>query len=297
MPILRFLFLSLPFFVFGQADITFSLPYQLDAPIRQLPVDDALKEISGLSMSPGEEYLIAIQDELGSLFYLNKQTGDIVKEVSFWKEGDYEGIELVGDDVYVVKNTGTLYRISNVGEEDQTVTKYNGFLNSDSNIEGLAYWPQEHQLLLACKAQADEKSSSSQQKCIYAFDLKSDEMIPAPFMEVKRSKVGDYLKHQHKCSGDCKICSVFDTNNKDFKMSPAAVAIHPVDEQIYILSASGNLLIILGVDGEMQHIVRLPKKLHHQPEGLCFDAEGNMYIANEQRKEHEANVVVYGYKP
>jgi len=296
MRILRILLISLPFFVFGQADTAFSLPYQLDTPVRQLKVDDALKEISGLSMSPNEEFLIAIQDELGSLFYLDKQTGEIVKEVSFWKEGDYEGIELVGDDIYVVKNTGTLYCISNAGKEDQEVTKYNGFLSSDDNIEGLTYWPQENKLLLASKAQAHPKSDGCQQRAIYAFDLDSAEMIPTPFMEMKRSKVDHYMEYEHHCSGECKICSLFDEDKNDFKLSPAAVAIHPIDEQVYILSANGNLLIVVSMNGEIQLITKLPKKLHRQPEGLCFDAAGNMYISNEERKEHEANVVVYTYE-
>ncbi len=295
MLILRILFISLPFFVFGQAGASFSIPYQLDAPVRQLKVDDALKEISGLSMSPNETFLIAIQDELGSLFYLDKQTGDIVKEVPFWKEGDYEGIELVGDDIYVVKNTGTLYCISNAGEANQEVTKYNGFLNSDDNIEGLAYWPQGNKLLLASKAQAHPKSDGCQQKVIYAFDLDSTKIIPTPFMKLKRSNVDRYMEHKHHCSSSCKICSLFDEDKDDFKLSPAAIAIHPIDEQIYVLSANGNLLIIVSMDGEIQLITKLPKKLHHQPEGLCFDAVGNMYISNEQRKEHQANVVVYVY--
>jgi len=90
-----------------------------------------------------------------------------------------------------------------------------------------------------------------------------------------------------------KICGLVDEAQEKVDFSPAAVAIHPVSEQLYVLSAKANLLFVINLQGDILHIAKLPKKRHHQPEGICFDQQGNMYISNEARKEHKANVVTY----
>ena len=184
----------LPLLSFGQSTQGFSLPYRLDQPLRQLELNEELNEISGLSMSSREEYLLAIQDEKGSLFYLNKETGAISKTLRFWKDGDYEGVELAGENVFIVKSTGTLYQIKNAGQENQTVIKYNDFLTANNNIEGLTYWPKGNKLLLACKAQPGGQIDATKKKAIYAFDLDRNSFDSLPFMLIERSVIDQYLK-------------------------------------------------------------------------------------------------------
>lgn len=288
--------LSLPLLVCAQTNPTFVLPYDLDQPSRQLELDKVLDEISGLSMTNRKDELVAIQDELGSLFYLDKQTGEIKNEVSFWKDGDYEGIELVGNDIYVVKNTGTLYQIKNAGKKRQKVIKYNGFLDDDYNIEGLTYWPQQNKLLLACKAEGKAKAGDLQSKCIYAFDIKSKSFEDEPFLKVERPVIEDYLSSCIQGADHQKICSIFNVSEEEFKLRPAAIAIHPISEQVYVLSAKGNLLLVMDMSGQILHISKLPKKLHRQPEGISFDSKGELYISNEKRKDNDANIVVYAYE-
>ena len=295
MVIFKYSLLCLPFLVFGQENNDFILPYVLEAPVKQFELAKDLDEISGLSMDANEEYLIAVQDEKGSLFYLDKETGEIINEVAFWKEGDYEGVEIVGNDIFVVKNTGTLYQINFVDQDSQTVVKYNDFLNSDNNIEGLAYWPQENKLLLACKAKPGKEMDATQKKAIYSFDLEQKQFDTIPFLVVERSIISEYLTECSPGPNHLKICSLFDGKQEKFELSPAAVAIHPIHEQLYVLSAKANLLFVLSLKGEVLHIAKLPKSSHRQPEGICFDSEGNMYISNETRKEHKANVVVYDF--
>ena len=65
----------------------------------------------------------------------------------------------------------------------------------------------------------------------------------------------------------------------------------------YMTSAKGNLLLIIDRSGSILHIDKLPKSLHRQPEGLCFDEQGNLYISNEQKKDNEAVIHFYTYNP
>lgn len=283
---------------YGQEHHNHSDPYDWNNPAQSFTLDDEkLAEISGLSVEPTGNYLLAVQDELGELFLLDKTNGRIVQQIPFWKEGDYEGIEQVGDKIYVVKSTGTLYEISQAGTGEQTVEKYNGFLTSDNDIEGLSYWPQRQQLLLACKAQPGGELDPNRYKAIYAFDLSTKTFLTEPLVLLDREAVGAYLKECTPGPDHHKLCDIFDPEKEDFDLSPAALAVHPITGNFYLTSSKGNLLIVINTSGEILHIDKLPKDQHRQPEGLCFDLAGNLYISNEEKKDSPPVIHYYLYDP
>ena len=74
---------------------------------------ESLKEISGLGITSDLQHLVAVNDEEGIVFLINKLEGKVVKEINFWNEGDYEGLEVVGNDAYVIKSSGTIYQVKN----------------------------------------------------------------------------------------------------------------------------------------------------------------------------------------
>lgn len=273
-------------------------PYDWNNPAQSFILDEEkLAEISGLSVEPTGNYLLGVQDELGEVFLLDKTSGRIVQQIPFWKEGDYEGIEQVGNTIYVVKSTGTIYEISQPGTSGQTVEKYNGFLTSDNDIEGLSYWPQQQQLLLACKAQPGGELDPNRYKAIYAFDLITKTFLTKPLILLDREAVDTYLKDCKPGPDHHKLCDIFDREKEDFDLSPAALAVHPLTGNFYLTSSKGNLLIVINTAGEILHIDKLPKELHRQPEGLCFDAAGNLYISNEQKKDSPPVIHYYLYDP
>ena len=75
----------------------------------------------------------------------------MIEEIQFHKDGDYEGIEIVGDKVYVIKSTGTIYEVTNPGTKEQQRKKFNSFLSKENDVEGLAYDKKNNRLLVACK--------------------------------------------------------------------------------------------------------------------------------------------------
>jgi uncharacterized protein YjiK len=287
----------LSFSGWAQHELPFNWGYDLAQPTRSLVLDNELNEISGLSLSLDGRELLAVQDEDGELYFLDPQSGHINRQVNFWKEGDYEGIEQVGAAIYVVKSTGTLYEIQQVGTNEQTVEKYNGFLTSDNDIEGLAYWPQRHQLLLACKSSPGENMNPNRTKAIYAFDLLTHTFVPEPLLLLQRDSVDNYLHRCQQGPGYTKICSIFDPAKEDFDLSPAALAVHPLTGDFYLTSSKGNLLLVITARGEIRYIAKLPKELHRQPEGLSFDVQGNLYISNEQNDGLPPMIYYYPYNP
>ena len=46
-------------------------------------------------------------------------------------------------------------------------------------------------------------------------------------------------------------------------------------------SSVKKILMIFNEAGEIFHLEKLDKKIHPQPEGMTFDKDGTLYIANE----------------
>ena len=268
----------------------FKLPYQMDEPDLELELDKELDEISGLSWSPDGRYLVAVQDEKGHIYFINKYDGEIERECDFGPNDDYEGIETVGQEIYVVKSSGTLYRVEQWDGERTDAKKYNDFLNKSFNVEGLAYDHSGNRLLLACKGTGsmddDDESSGGigVDRAIYAFDLTTKKVFKKPAYVVNQRIIHDFLQTSPLLRKLEKINAFFAPDRPNFGFSPSGIAIHPLTTDLYILSSVGKLLVVLDCnDGSVKHIEQLDKDVHAQPEGIVFDEDGTLYISNEGR--------------
>ena len=83
---------------------------------------------------------------------------------------------------------------------------------------------------------------------------------------------------------------------KTSHLQPSATAIHPVLQKLFILSSASSQLIITDLDGKVEFVYVLSKRLFPQPEGLCFKANGDMYISNEGGTG-KATLLKFTYKP
>jgi uncharacterized protein YjiK len=257
MTILLFLFL-----VQACQDIyTTDIPYRLNTPDETFRLPGVLEEISGLSMGADGNTLLAVDDETGSVFVLDKNTGELLQEIPFWKDGDYEGIELVGEDVFVAKSNGNLYQIQNLGADSQTVVKHELPLDKSADVEGLAYEPENNRLLVACKGETAIPNA----RAIYALALETMVFDPEPVYVIYWDSVAAFLQ-----------------DVTELTFAPSGLAINPINERLYVLSSVGKrLLAIDRSTGKVVDVVKLKKKTHAQPEGICFDADGTLYISNE----------------
>jgi uncharacterized protein YjiK len=77
-----------------------SLPYDFENPSEKYIMPNKLKEISGLSYYKNNQ-LACVNDEEGKVFMYDFVKKEIVDKIPFGKDGDYEGIEVVGDEVFV----------------------------------------------------------------------------------------------------------------------------------------------------------------------------------------------------
>ena len=56
-------------------------PYSINQPNKVFKMPSPLKEISGLSLTKSGTQLVAVSDEFGYLYFINKESGEVEKEI------------------------------------------------------------------------------------------------------------------------------------------------------------------------------------------------------------------------
>lgn len=255
----------------------YELPYEFMNPVDRFELDDVLGEISGLSLI-GKENLAAIEDETGVVYILNKK-GKITRQYDFFPKGDFEGVEIVGDKVYVVKSNGDIYDIKNMGKDDQDLKIIETPLNKAANIEGLGFDKSNNRLLLAAKGKMAKDSTFS--RSVYGFDLKTEKLAEEPVFTIDLAQVQDYLNSGKPVKYLEKISEKLNPAEGGFTFAPSGIAVHPITKNYYLISSVGKMMMVISPKGDIIHIEKFKKKIHQQPEGICFEKDGTLWISNE----------------
>jgi len=253
-------------------------------PARVLTLPSSLREVSGLTLS-GDGRLFAHNDERGTVYQIDRSDGGMIKQFAVGKlrlREDLEGITIVGDTFYFASSKGDLFQFTEGGtRENVPFVQFKTALNAGNDVEGICYDPETETLLMACKDEPELRSSrtgaagraqmTGKVRTIYSFDLKTKILHPEPRFLIDLV----VLKNQYGVK----------------KFRPSGIARHPVSGNYFLISAVGNSIIELSPDGGLLSYEHLKKKYHTQPEGIAFDANGTLYIANEGKKK--GTIVVY----
>jgi len=239
-----------------------------------------LMEISGLTYDASANVLIGHDDELGILYFIDFEGKRIDSKLKIGDIGDYEGVELVGDKIYLINSQGDVLEYV-VGEQEvgkhligeQRSRRFKTGFNAANNIEGLCY--DEEQLLIALKGKPEllGEQDFSGSRAVYAYSLNDQKIKTDPVMLFSYDKLRSFFKGG--------ISKLLDKKLKAF--APSGIAIHPATQDVYILSFKGGLMLVCDKMGEIKEMYELDGKDHRQPEGICFDEQNRLYIANEGR--------------
>lgn len=258
-------------------------PYDLSGGM-QFALKNELAEISGLSLSENKEQLVAVQDENGLLFFINKNNGTIEKTIDFKNDGDYEGVTYAYGKYFILKSSGTIYEMNLEGTEP-TYKKHKHQLSEHTDHEGITYDPQTDKFIVICKDSKGLENVDDNTRLLYTVDVKNPTANSTPFLYIRREDVKTYLSENYtKEKIQDSFSKIFDEGLNYLHVGPSGIAIHPITGNIYVVCSKGKLLIVMGRDNKILKIVKLDKKRFPQPEGIVFEADGTMYIASEAKK-------------
>lgn len=261
-------------------------PYHLDRPDAVWDLPPALREISALTFSPGDSFLLAVQDERGTVYALDPSSGAVVREIRIAGKGDFEGLAVVGDEVILLRSDGRIFRWTWNGAlpiADTAGTDL-GF-PAGADLEGLAGDPASGNLLVAAKDEPYLPAGGT--KGWYVYDSSNGLRVDGPFGI-------EWLQFRHlviALTPGPKRQRLIQWLDKDQELGPSGIAVHPYDYDIYLLSSRGKVLLALGTDPGT--LYALDPALFPQPEGIAFNRQGDLFIATEGSKKAPGRILVF----
>ncbi len=231
---------------------------------------DKLDEISGIFFL-NDQKIACIQDESSEIYIydLDKKQLDVID--LFDKKGDFEDIAYANRKFYVLRSDGLIVEVNTALKE---IYEYKIDTGAKDN-EALTYDKVTKALLIVPKSDIKQKKDT---KFIYLFNLKTKQLDQKPLFTIEVESVRDYLKKQ----------DVFD---KKIDFRPSAVAVHPVNGNIFLLSAEDYLLLEFNRQGIILQAIELDQSIYPQAEGLSFDSNANLYISNEKNNKKHATLI------
>lgn len=247
--------------------------YDLENPVEKHVLPSSLREISGLSYYK-DEIVASVQDEIGKIYFYDLSKKEIIHTIIFGNDGDYEGVEVVGETIYVTKSNGNLYQLDfNLQDKKQIATKIKTEFTIKNDIEGLGYDPILKCLLIITKEEGGivEKAGKGS-RGLYSFDLNKLQLNAKPlYLISKKERRAFYTKEVPEAN----------IKEKDLHFMPSGIAVHPLNGNYYIIASSGKTLLVITPNGQIIESHPIEPKILNQPEGICFSADGTMYISSE----------------
>ncbi len=248
--------------------------YNLDTPDVQNVLPDILNEVSGLT-DIDSSHVACVQDELGTIFIYNFISGKIVSQHLFDTYGDFEGLTYTGEAIFILRSDGRLTEWNDFKSDLANIKHYKLPLLTANN-EGLCYDKKHNRILIAAKSTPLDHDKKSE-RFIYSFDISKKTLLEKPLYSLNTGQLA--IKAQK-----FNIPTYSTTKKgkkKPFNFRPSSLAVHPLSDDIYIISATDKLLLVINRKGEVIQMKELESERFTKAEGITFLHDGTMIITNE----------------
>lgn len=246
-----------------------NITYDLKRPDEKHFLPYVLAEISGLTHTG--KSVLAVDDETGKVFEYDLDKREIIHSIEFAKPGDYEGVELIDNKIYVLESDGDIYSFNYTESKKIDSKKRENKLSRENDTEGLGFDPYLNRLLIVCKEKGEVDKNKVKGRAVYAYDLDDKKLKKSPFFTIRVKDLKEFWEKN----------KTFEYDEDRIKFKPSAIAYHPIEETFYVLSSVGKLLVVVNRDGSIKATYPISPRVLSQPEGLCFDQNGDMYISSE----------------
>jgi uncharacterized protein YjiK len=246
--------------------------YDLNTPVK-LTLTKDLKEISGIRIDEPNQQIVALNDEEGKLYRLDMDGNILGKAFKYAKKGDFEDLDFDGTYWYAVKSNGEVHRISHAFTDSFT-TRVFPFPEEGIEFETICFDKSKQKTFLLTKTPKGLK----------------DGRIPAYVLDTATAG----FQYEPLYSPDSiEIAKLRDKSKSQCK--PTSAAFHPITGDLYVISVNDRILVIMN-NGQVKQVYKLEKSVFRQPEGICFSANGDMFISNEAQ-DAVANILKFKYNP
>jgi len=235
-----------------------------DKPIARWVLPPSLREISGLAIT-SDGRLLVHGDEAAQVWEVDYRRGALIKRFTLGaspKKGDFEGITIVDNVVWMMESDGKLYQFKEGAADAQVDFKtYNTGLKKDCEFEGLAYDPKIKSLLLACKNIEDRADRDA--IIIYRWSLAGDSTAgPSRLM--------------------LPVASVRQENPWT-SLQVSDITVDPATGNYVLLASKERAIVVITPEG--QHVsTRVLPEVHEQPEGIAI-VKGMVLVSDEAVKD------------
>jgi hypothetical protein len=243
--------------------------YDLLHPEKKL-LPDRLLEISGIAFIPGSrDTLCAINDEEGKVYTIPLPEGKITS-FKFARGGDYEDVAILREWIFVLESKGLIHFFPFPPEGHKVDHKKVDVALPKGDYESM-YVDQKDSLLMLLR-----KSSPKHEAHFisgYSFSIQHDTtFVPLNSFSIPLDQLNMQLP-------------------KGFQ--PSCFARHPLTHEWFIISATHRLLMVTDEAWNFKNVYHLSPSVFHQPEGIAFDEQGNLYISNEGDELSHGNVLIF----
>ena len=245
-----------------------------DTPVARWILPASLKEISGLALTKDGRLLVH-GDESAQVWQVDYRKGVLVKRFTLGPtpiKGDFEGITIVNDVVWMLESTGKLYEFRE-GAADAHVDfrKHDTGLKKDCEFEGLAYDARIQSLLLACKN--IEAKADRDKIIIYRWSLASDSAGRLSKLVVPVSSVRE--------------------GNAWTGLQVSDITVDSATGNYVLLASKERAIVVITPTGEPVSVRLLPER-HEQPEGITIAKE--LVLVSDEAVDGPAAITLYRWR-
>jgi uncharacterized protein YjiK len=230
---------------------------------RVVELPGTLAEVSGLAVD-GRGRLLAHNDENGVVHVVDPATGSTLRSIPLGSgatRGDFEGIAVAGDRIFLVTSAGVLIEFEEPpAGEVASVRRVPTGLGKVCEVEGLAYEAATASLLLPGKTTRGKKLDD--RLLVYAVPLATLELEAQPRVDVGHAEL-----HAGGLGG---------------AFHASAIEVHPRSGSLFLVAGRESAMVEISSDGRVLAARQLERHVHPQPEGLAFGPGLELWIADER---------------
>jgi len=254
--------------------------YALDRdPSRQAGLPKRLEEISGLAFT-ADGRLLAHGDEAAVVWELDPGSGRVIKQFGLGRHGqvlrgDFEGIEVVDDRVFLVTSAGEIVA-GTEGKDGEVVAGVSADLGlrGACEVEGFGWDRPTRSFLLLCKQVASKRWRDH--VVILAVSGKTWKLESRPRLAVPERDLERVTGVKH--------------------FNGSAIARHPRTGTYILLAGPQRAYAEIDTAGRVLGGGRFDRRRHRQPEGVAVGSDLALLVSDEAAGK-DATISTYAWRP